>query len=692
MIQRLLELELNNFRLFRGRHTIPLDADIVLVHGANGSGKSSLVSALEFAVTGHVEDLARFEKDYPRCLRNVYADPSKPTTTRLRYIDDNGTAEQLLALKPENGEISTFTILPEDQEYFRDRCCLPQNRLSRLVNDYQKSSPKSDEIPLVRFLSEVLGRNQLDNLEQGLGVAGDIRNVRKACEESRWVVDAGKRLEQDKKRWQGDWEKLTARERKNNEVLQELAVGVALDSGAQKEDIVSTLRQTREAIRSKQQAKQRQLDSQKQSLARREGRLASLKEILTAPQLPQVPSNLGSDRKSRQFDDEAALGVAGGSDLVEVLRLVRKHLEGDDCPVCGRDFGELNQGSLAQRVDAEIERMATTRPSVTSAVDMLAGENVETLDASSRTLEETERPGEQRFEAERALRDLAEKVGIESRQDTGTPAELMARLETHFVAIRSRLEGQKLQRSANDLGQLDPALYEAEAIARERSNLDRTRTELEQRQNEIDRATAGIGKVVKTAKSIRKIAGEIRQDLLRQVFAQPLNDLWRNLFRRLAPGETFAPELADPASWLGKRRSWTRAKASGIDDDFEHLGSVLSSGNLNTAGLTLYLALNLIEKPKMNCLVLDDPVQNMDDLHLVQVASLLRSLAHDAGRQLFVAVHERSLFDFLCLELGPTHKDSSLMAIEVTREADGQSSRVTCTPHDWEPGKLAFGS
>lgn len=42
---------------------------------------------------------------------------------------------------------------------------------------------------------------------------------------------------------------------------------------------------------------------------------------------------------------------------------------------------------------------------------------------------------------------------------------------------------------------------------------------------------------------------------------------------------------------------------------------MLSAGNLNTAALSLFLALHLAVQPVVPCLVFDDPVQAMDEVH-----------------------------------------------------------------------------
>ena len=53
--------------------------------------------------------------------------------------------------------------------------------------------------------------------------------------------------------------------------------------------------------------------------------------------------------------------------------------------------------------------------------------------------------------------------------------------------------------------------------------------------------------------------------------------------------------------------------------------AMLSAGNLNTAALTLFLALHLSVKPKLPWLVIDDPVRSMDEVHIAQFAALLRT-------------------------------------------------------------------
>jgi exonuclease SbcC len=100
---------------------------------------------------------------------------------------------------------------------------------------------------------------------------------------------------------------------------------------------------------------------------------------------------------------------------------------------------------------------------------------------------------------------------------------------------------------------------------------------------------------------------------------------------------------------------------------------MLSAGNLNTAALTLFLALHLSVARKLPWLILDDPVQSMDDVHISQFAALLRSVSKGLDRQVILAVHDRALFDYLVLELSPAFQDDRLITVELSRTTDGKS-------------------
>ena len=60
---RLKELKIGNFRAYRGSYKFDLDADLVVLFGPNGFGKTSFFDAIDFACTGGV---ARFDERFGR--------------------------------------------------------------------------------------------------------------------------------------------------------------------------------------------------------------------------------------------------------------------------------------------------------------------------------------------------------------------------------------------------------------------------------------------------------------------------------------------------------------------------------------------------------------------------------------------------------------------------------------------------
>src|SRR3546814_5029107 len=82
---RLKSLYVKDFRSIDGEVNVSLDAPIVLIHGPNGSGKTSLLSAIELALTGGVPSLSRAEPDYLSFLRSEEPTSELQSLMRTSY-------------------------------------------------------------------------------------------------------------------------------------------------------------------------------------------------------------------------------------------------------------------------------------------------------------------------------------------------------------------------------------------------------------------------------------------------------------------------------------------------------------------------------------------------------------------------------------------------------------------------------
>ena len=204
------------------------------------------------------------------------------------------------------------------------------------------------------------------------------------------------------------------------------------------------------------------------------------------------------------------------------------------------------------------------------------------------------------------------------------------------------------------------------------SNSRKAETErlLEADMEALNRTTAALKNAQalrSQGQTVREAVDSVRSEIIRRVFNDQLNRVWRDLFVRLAPAEPFVPAFRIPEAETRQ----LQPKLITVDRDTNEQGAtpgaMLSAGNLNTAALTLFIALHLSVPKVLPWLILDDPVQSMDDVHIAHFAALLRTLAKEHGRQIILAVHDRQLFEYLRLELSPAFPEDSLVTLELVR-------------------------
>ena len=177
----LKSLDIKNFRSIRGQVHAPLDAKVVLVHGENGAGKTSLLSAIELALTGKVQSLERADPGYEKQLLHRSAIEGSVLLKTLA-----GTSEQSFKAVLNAAGAQSIAALDEQRaKFFRERAFLPQSLLGQLLQIYQDAGNDAAS-PLAQFVGKLLGLDRLDALEAGLRPLADVRNVRKNVDG--WLV------------------------------------------------------------------------------------------------------------------------------------------------------------------------------------------------------------------------------------------------------------------------------------------------------------------------------------------------------------------------------------------------------------------------------------------------------------------------------------------------------------------------
>lgn len=791
------KLTVSDFRRIEGTRELPFDAPVVLIHGPNGTGKTSILSALELALTGGIRSMERQSEDYRAhlpflgqpCAR-VQVEvaehlqrekPSTPLTVNAQRFDGTPALNAAYA------------------RFYAERCYLDQASLGRLLDLYQAREGK-EQTALEKFVNELLGLESLDALRDGLSDANDFRlfkrlatGVDEADREAKMaalqikeqaavladartkVADArvatraaisgmdlqapegsdmellgfvnevldghGERVEsasasavavhQELIALSGRISALIARPRPAATETHAALVAATADKAAW--DIVDGVK-VRAWEQRAHEAGVNPSDEPGIAVAKAADRVLRELEDSSAirAQAEAVGTRLGVERDAlnvlqRQLADAHELSSA----LVEGLSAIRGAVDDSNkCPVCDTDFAGSRSQSLLEHIDKKLSDLSNhgqhlvdlrrDRDQLAALVSRLANEHTQ-LTSRIPTIEQQYKM-QQRYTALLELIDhvtefetaaahgakLAQRV--RELQQTLDDLESANAEESHIASELIRhaaLLGVNSAPTFDSFRKVSDALIEIAAteVARlaaqsklrgkisgeadrlaaaveHESNVAHRLAEIAKRRMHWDDRVAAAKRYQGVAKEVYEAATQARANIVHRVFTESLNEVWKTVFTRLAPNEGFIPSFGIPTATkktfdIKLETTHRNGEASGPPQ------MMLSAGNLNTAALSLFLALHLAVEPVVPCLVFDDPVQAMDEVHVAQFAGLVRLLSKQHKRQVVIAVHERELFDYLALELSPAYEGDELITIELGERAVEEDGGIT--RHRWAP-------
>lgn len=800
MNPRLKSLLIQNFRSIRGSVVIPLDAQVVLLHGTNGMGKTSVMSAIELGLTGsiaHLEDQSKYH-DFLTHIDTM----GGAIQLAVEGMNGRSTGAGQVAFGPRSFE-ATPALNAADASFFAERCCLPQAVLGRLLDIYDQK--KTTNSRLTEFVKELLRLDALDALVDGLDHAFNVTRIRKLAPAYKQLEEArdllNKQFERERSSVVSARQATTQRISRLNDLLAVLdptavPVGAGFDVAAlrarigdrdrDQAELANVTQQSSEVtslLSRLEQASAGSPDAEIAALERDAAAIGSEYETwLNGPgsqitraldDLREFHSELSPlegasiedqvrdalkwcvvevDRCQRLLDQHGTasqqltmarttiqrattrigeinqaleVGAKDARTLAAALAGIAPHVEGDMCPVCNRDYAEVDNGSLTAHIAATIANLTSEAGRLQALSTERAAESerltkvlrdeataerlvlqpealidlhrrqsaIASIKSRLEPLQENATDGQSLFvHLDVARRSLA-ATRRAAKQSASLLPEINAAVEratglptTNFSGLREALEAAngalsgRLRAVQATLSSRVSVETELDQYAREAQLLSdhvAQATELEARIATMTGAFSSIGEVRERAKTIANAATQVRSGIVRDVFSGSLNKVWRDLFVRLAPNEQFVPQFRLPDQGDGKLEA--------VLETFHRSGQVsgppgamLSQGNLNTAALTLFLALNLSVPPQLPWLLLDDPVQSMDDVHVAQFAALLRTFSKGLGKQVVIAVHERALFEYLTLELSPAFAGDSLITVEISRNFLGDAVAI---PH-----------
>ena len=233
-------------------------------------------------------------------------------------------------------------------------------------------------------------------------------------------------------------------------------------------------------------------------------------------------------------------------------------------------------------------------------------------------------------------------------------AELEAAFQKYAPASRrlgNEDAGQILLERQEIAAQLEYALFALETstahshVTAHQERVSHIRESINAQMTRIDAAD----RTLEAARQIDQAAREIPNQILAEQF-DTVMPLLKELYRRLRPHTEWREIDAD----FGGR---VRASLNLSVGEHRNPQFLFSSGQRRAAGLAFLMSITL-SRPwsRLRSVLLDDPVQHIDDyraLNLVEVLSAVRR----TGRQVVVSVEDQALADVLCRRLRSTPQE-----------------------------------
>lgn len=638
-------VEIAGFRGFRDPVRFDFPPSYAILTGRNGSGKSTVIDAIEFAITGTISKFQVTEARGGGLEAHMWwvREPSaNEHYVRVGFRNGAGEQRTITRTRARGCDLDPSAI----REYFTNKAVDDSSFLETLI---KTTLIRDEQIAALSLDLPEQARFAAVRAAIGVLVGPDYSNRTKS------ILDAA----QTAKSRQGEREESAQKEL--GRFLSELTEA---RSRAERSSSVSD---ALKEIDSVQPPLPTQLSERIEGLRKLiADRSVALREIeqacnLSEEFLPEVRyfnSEAGQREVDRAREREAATreeavnagkAVTGThiSDHATTTSNYVKHIEAllehgsalglrqGHCPLCNsaRTPEEFNAALelLSTKLAREGQELTSTRERIRRAQEAMnaAAKSYESAKAANEAL------ANRRVRMESVLQQVTE---VYVRHQFSAPADDPASAKDMLL-----VEQEKLVRLERALSILENST----AIERV-TGLEERITRLRDAGEQEAARVAAIEKAFDAARQIDAAARVIRNQILTEQF-DTVMPLLKELYRRLRPHRDWTEIESD---FGGRVRASLNFTVEGHNPQF-----VFSSGQRRAAGLAFLLAMHL-SRPwcTWKSLLLDDPVQHIDDyraLNLVEVLAAIRR----TDRQILIAVEDSALADLLSRRLGSTSRE-----------------------------------
>jgi DNA repair exonuclease SbcCD ATPase subunit len=682
---RLKSITIEGFRAFSRQATIDLDADVILLQGPNGVGKTSLLDAILWALAGTI---ARFaERGTPI---STYAREGRARVELTMSGNDgdvvltratDGTADDFVRLRINDREYEQAAatqqlcnlLLPHLKDRVGARDALNQV-LTRgvylqqdLVRQFIDDDSAADRFALV---SEVIG-------------AGAVLELQAALEKSRrsWAASTTTFRKEE-------LDPLAVRVAQIDEHLARLSDGgtAASDDARQASTVlfqqaVALLGESRfgpDATPTTPARLDRFLKTLDAERSRLERDLATTRNLLE--QIPELFTSAASDDtgdKLRQDEvdlidqlsaaDEAIrteharlaaerqAQVAAADRAQRAATMAKLALQdlGEHCPVCQQTH---DVGHTIAHLQALIE--VASEVGQTTTTDRLGPLTDERADIQVllNLVREDLRRMENDLREREARRSIftarLSDLGIGGTGDAGTTLRERGIAIEKMLGTLARLQsdGERLSLQVLRLGE-----------QRQRDELTAERVQVTARLDAANSRVAG-------EEATRVLSGQIidgLRDASLAVTAKQITQiapLFQRIYSRIDPHPTFRVTQIMAGMERGRGKLEVGISDPDVFARARDAGPLLSSSQMNSFAVSLFLAMNLaLPSLRLGVTILDDPLQSLDSINLLGLVDVLRRFR--AHRQIIVSTHEERLVGLLQRKLRPVRPSERMMTM-----------------------------
>jgi len=641
---RLDFIEVCGFRGFRDLVRINFGRGFTVITGRNGVGKSTLCDAVEFAITGSIDKYA-VEKAAKESLSDYlwWRGEGVPNAhyVTASFVDDSGNPFAITRSRERGSDRS-----PEEIRAALCRGPAPDDALRQLtrtsiIRDEWIAALSLDLTETERFDLVRSALGTLEGSEAGSRAKAVITAAEAAHTNDEAAYEAARSRLADRLTQQSETQAALSRSGDVSGALQVIAAA-APDAPT---ELTARLAAGRSALANgrtrlgrmgealqlgREVAAAQALYNAPEAVANREAASAAHETAQREHEAAQQALSEAEQRLSREEEMDA---MAASLSLI-VEHGERLGLHDDHCPLCAahRTSDEFAAGLAAAR-----RRITSLASGVQVARDVLATAKLNARQPSL-TLQTAIAAVQAHADELQRLRNQ-ETAHVEFYDQWG--------LDYRFIQDPDGLE-QAISSERDRLIDLERALLVLEAsqavsrMSSIESNILALRAEIEKLAQSVSQSQKAVTAAREIERSVRRVSAEIIDERLAQI-----SPLLNELYQRLRPHADW--RTIDYSIRGDVRRFLSLKVGDGLNPQF-----VFSSGQRRAAGLAFLLSVHLARAwTPLRSLLLDDPVQHIDDfraLHLVEVLAALRL----DGRQIICAVEDPALADLLCRRLVST--------------------------------------